>query len=155
MSEKNKDLTPKTFEKYYSKIVKLHSVDFMCTGKEIFMPTGNGSGLKKAADTNTLFHLKRWELIRANFASHLEKKVPESGGRIERHTIQDPWSSVWSFHSLCWFRGTMKSVAVDPLCLCLPGNFREHHGSFKRQALWRRWLHIPAGLGTSPHCQKY
>ena len=28
-------------------------------------------------------------LMRANFASHLETKVPESGGRMERHTIQD------------------------------------------------------------------
>ena len=41
--------------------------------------------------------------MRANFASHLETKVPESGGRMERHTIQDAWSPVWSFHSLCWF----------------------------------------------------
>ena len=28
-------------------------------------------------------------LMRANVASHLETKVPESGGRVERHTIQD------------------------------------------------------------------
>ena len=27
--------------------------------------------------------------VNAKFASHLETKVPESGGRAERHTIQD------------------------------------------------------------------
>jgi len=41
--------------------------------------------------------------LRANFASHLDIKVPESGGRMERHTIQDDGSPVRSFHSLCWF----------------------------------------------------
>ncbi len=30
-------------------------------------------------------------------------KVPESGGRVERHRIHVAWSPVWSFHSLWWF----------------------------------------------------
>ncbi len=40
--------------------------------------------------------------MKVNFASHLEK-VPESGGRVERHIIHVAWSPVWSFHSQWWF----------------------------------------------------
>ncbi len=38
-----------------------------------------------------------------HFAFHLEIKVSESGGRVERHRIHVAWSPVWSFHSLWWF----------------------------------------------------
>ncbi len=37
--------------------------------------------------------------MKVNFAFHLEIKVPESGGRVERHRIHVAWSSVWSFQS--------------------------------------------------------
>ncbi len=37
--------------------------------------------------------------IKVNFAFHLEIKVPESVGRVERHRIHVAWSPVWSFHS--------------------------------------------------------
>ncbi len=42
--------------------------------------------------------------MKVNFAFHLEIKVPESGGRVERHRIHVAWSPVWSFHSQWWFR---------------------------------------------------
>ncbi len=41
--------------------------------------------------------------MRVNFAFHLGNKVPESGGRVERHRIHVAWSPVWSFHSQWWF----------------------------------------------------
>ncbi len=41
--------------------------------------------------------------MKVNFAFHLEIKVPESGGRVERHIIHVAWSPVWSFHSQWWF----------------------------------------------------
>ncbi len=41
--------------------------------------------------------------MKANFAFNLEIKVPESGGRVERHRIHVAWSPVWSFHSQWWF----------------------------------------------------
>ncbi len=41
--------------------------------------------------------------IKVNFAFHLEIKVTESGGRVERHRIQAAWSPVWSFWSQGWF----------------------------------------------------
>ncbi len=41
--------------------------------------------------------------IKVHFAFHLEIKVPESGGRVERHEIQAAWSPVWRFWSQLWF----------------------------------------------------
>ncbi len=41
--------------------------------------------------------------MKVNVAFHLEIKVPESGGRVERHRIHVAWSPVWSFHSQWWF----------------------------------------------------
>ncbi len=41
--------------------------------------------------------------MKVNFAFHLEIKVPESGGRLEKHRIHVAWSPVWSFHSQWWF----------------------------------------------------
>ncbi len=41
--------------------------------------------------------------MKVNFPFHLEIKVPESGGRVERHRIHVAWSPVWSFHSQWWF----------------------------------------------------
>ncbi len=41
--------------------------------------------------------------MKVNVAFNLEIKVPESGGRVERHGIHVAWSPVWSFHSQWWF----------------------------------------------------
>ncbi len=41
--------------------------------------------------------------MRASFVFHLETKVPESGGRVEKLIAQVAWSLVLSFHSLWWF----------------------------------------------------
>ncbi len=41
--------------------------------------------------------------IRASFVFHLETKVLESGGRVEKLIAQVTWSPVLSFHSLWWF----------------------------------------------------
>ncbi len=41
--------------------------------------------------------------MRASFVFHLENKVLESGGRVEKIIAQVAWSPVLSFHSLWWF----------------------------------------------------
>ncbi len=41
--------------------------------------------------------------MKINLAFNLEIRVPESGGREERHRIHVAWSPVWSFHSQWWF----------------------------------------------------
>ncbi len=38
-----------------------------------------------------------------HFAFNLKIKVPESGGRVERHIIHVAWSPVRTFHSQWWF----------------------------------------------------
>ncbi len=43
--------------------------------------------------------------MRASFVFHLETKVLESGGRVEKLIAQVAWSPVLSFHSLWWFGG--------------------------------------------------
>ncbi len=83
------------------------------------------------------------------FAFHLEIKVPESGGREERHSIHVAWSPVWIFLSLWWF-GLPCNLLVLVHCVFwspwlhghLPGHFRALHASFCWQALWRYWFHF-------------
>ncbi len=41
--------------------------------------------------------------IKVNEAFYLEIRVPEFGGRVERHRIHVTWSPVWSFRSQWWF----------------------------------------------------
>ncbi len=41
--------------------------------------------------------------MKASFVFHLETKVLESGGRMEKLIAQVTWSPVLSFHSLWWF----------------------------------------------------
>ncbi len=41
--------------------------------------------------------------MRASFVFHLETKVLESGGRVEKLIAQVAWSPVLSFHRLWWF----------------------------------------------------
>ncbi len=75
--------------------------------------------------------------MRASFVFHLETKVLESGGRVEKLIAQVAWSPVLRFHSLWWF-----GVQCHPLvwsivffenqrhCTCLPRNFGAPYASF-------------------------
>ncbi len=84
-----------------------------------------GCGEKELSGPKSSFQMK------VNFAFHLEIKVPESGGRVERHRIHVAWSPVWSFHSQWWF-GLPCYLLVLVHCVFwvhsqrshLPGNFR-------------------------------
>ncbi len=86
----------------------------------------------------------------SKFCISFGNKVPESGGRVERHRIHVAWSPVWSFHSQWWFGlpchlqcwSTVFSE-VHSQRSHLPGNFRALHASFCWQALWRCWFHFP------------
>ncbi len=84
-----------------------------------------GCGEKELSGPKSSFQMK------VNFAFHLDIKVPESGGRVERHRIHVAWSPVWSFHSQWWF-GLPCHLLVLVHCIFwvhsqrshLPGNFR-------------------------------
>ncbi len=41
--------------------------------------------------------------MKVNFAFNFEIKVPESGGRVEKHRIHVAGSPLWSFYSQWWF----------------------------------------------------
>ncbi len=84
-----------------------------------------GCGEKELSGPKSSFQMK------VNFAFHLEIKVPESGGRVERHRIHVAWSPVWSFHSQWWFGLPCHLLVlvhcvfwVHSQCSHLPGNFR-------------------------------
>ncbi len=100
--------------------------------------------------------------MKVNFAFYLEIKVPESGGREERHRIHVAWCPVWSFHSQWWFRLPCHLLVLVHCVFWspqstqhLPGHFRALHASFCWQTLWRCRFNFPAGLITCPHCQRY
>ncbi len=56
--------------------------------------------------------------MRASFVFHLETKVLESGGRVEKLIAQVAWSPVLSFHSLLWF-GLQSHLLVLVHCVFL------------------------------------
>ncbi len=60
-------------------------------------------GLKRKRTGLLLSGPKSYFQMKVNFAFHLEIRVPESGGRVERHRIHVAWSPVWNFHSRWWF----------------------------------------------------
>ncbi len=76
--------------------------------------------------------------MRASFVFHLESKVLESGGRLEKLIAQVSWSPVLSFHSLWWFGGQCHLLVLVYWCLfedkihctCLPRNSGALHASF-------------------------
>ncbi len=75
--------------------------------------------------------------MRASFVFHLETKVLESGGRVEKLVAQVAWSPGLSFHSLWWF-GVQCHLLVLVHCVFwkptslhrLPRNFGALHASF-------------------------
>ncbi len=119
-------------------------------------------GLKRKRTGLLLSGPKSSFQIQVNCAFHLEIKVPESGGREERHRIHvlEVQCEVFTVrdglgcHVICWCWSTVFSE-VHSQHSHLPGNVRALHASFCWQVLWRCWFHFPAGLGTCPHCQRY
>ncbi len=73
------------------------------------------SGLRRKITGLLLSGPKSSFQMKVNFSFNLEIKVPESGGRVERHRINVAWSPVWSFQSvMIW--AAMSSAGVGPLC---------------------------------------
>ncbi len=73
--------------------------------------------------------------MRASFVFHLETKVLESGGRVEKLIAQVAWSPVLSFHSLWWFSVISWCWSIvffenQRHCTRLPRHFRVLHASF-------------------------
>ncbi len=94
--------------------------------------------------------------MRASFAFHLETKVLESGGRVEKLIAQVAWSPVLSFHSL-WYLGcnvicwcwSIVFFENQRHCTRLPRNFGALLLTTFKDAdfIFQQDLHLP-------HCQK-
>ncbi len=67
--------------------------------------------------------------MRASFVFHLETKVLESGGRVEKLIAQVAWSPVLSFYSLCWC-WSFVFFENQRHCTRLPIHFGALHASF-------------------------
>ncbi len=75
--------------------------------------------------------------MRASFVFHLETKVLESGGRVEKLIAQVAWSPALSFHNL-WYLGcnvicwcwSIVFFKNQRHCTRLPRNFGALHASF-------------------------
>ncbi len=73
-------------------------------------------GLKRKITRLLLSGPKSSFQMKVNFAFHLEIKVPESGGRVERHKIHVAWSPVLSSQRQWWFGICHVIYGVGPLC---------------------------------------
>ncbi len=93
-------------------------------------------GLKTKRTGLLLSGPKVCSLMKVNFAFPLEIRVPESGGREERHRI----------HVFSEVQGQHRRI---------PGSFRALHASCCWPTLWRCRFHFPTGLGTCTQCQNY
>ncbi len=102
-----------TWESFTRSGLKLESVHQESPHSDVFRKRATKPLLNQRQRQKHLLWRKRTGLllsgpkssfqIKVNFVFHLEIKVPESGGRVERHRIHVAWSPVWSFHSQWWF----------------------------------------------------
>ncbi len=100
--------------------------------------------------------------MRASFVFHLETKVLESGGRVEKLIVQVARSPVLSFHSLWWF-GVQCHLLVLVHCVFV----NQRHCTLFTKKSWctlcfllltsflKMLIYFPAGFGTCSHCQKH
>ncbi len=162
-----------TWESFTRSELKLESVHQESPGSDIFRKRATKPLLKQKQRQKHLI----WAREKNNWTVAQWYKVPFSdeskfcisfgnqGPRVWRKSgeAQNPCclkSSVkFSQSVMIW--GAMSSAGVGPLCFLessqrshFPGNWKLHV-SFCWQALWRCWIHFPAGLGTCPHCQRY
>ncbi len=104
-----------TWESFTTSELKLESVHQESPRSDIFRKRATKPLLKQKHRQKHLTwdnEKKNWTVaqwskalfqMKVNLAFNLEIKVPESGGRVERHRIHVAWSPVWSFHSQWWF----------------------------------------------------
>ncbi len=100
--------------------------------------------------------------MRASFVFHLETKVLESGGRVEKLIAQVAWSPVLSFHSVWWFGVQCHLLVLVHWDFWKPTSRHLFTKTFWSTSCFlllasflKWWFHFPAGFGTCPHCQKY
>ncbi len=96
----------------------------------------------------------------STFCISFGNKVPESGGRVERHRIHVAWSPVWS--SSQWWFGLPCHLLVLVHCVSEVHSQRSHlqdileHSCFLLLTSFMEMLiSFSSRLGICPHCQRY
>ncbi len=100
--------------------------------------------------------------MRASFVFHLETKVLESGGRVEKLIAQVAWSSVLSLHSLWWFGVQCHLLVLVHWVFWKPTSLHPFTKRFWSTSCFlllssflKMLISFPAGFGSCPHCQKH
>ncbi len=104
-----------TWESFTRSGLKLESVHQESPHSDVFRKRATKPLLNKRQRHKCLtwaVEKKKWTVAQwskvlfsdeSKFCISFGNKVPESGGRVERHRIHVAWSPVWSFHSQWWF----------------------------------------------------
>ncbi len=99
--------------------------------------------------------------MRASFVFHLETKVLESRGRVEKLIAQVAWSPVLSFHSLWWFGCNVicwcRSIVFfenQHHCTHLPRNFGALHASFWLTSFLKKLISFSSKIWHLPTLPK-
>ncbi len=101
--------------------------------------------------------------MRASFVFHLETKVLESGGRVEKLIAQVAWSPVLSFHSLWWFGVQCHLLVLVHCVFWKPTSLHQFTKKFWSTScflLLTSFLKMLISFSsriwhTCPHCQKH
>ncbi len=101
--------------------------------------------------------------MRASFVFHLETKVLESGGRVEKLIAQVAWSPVLSFQSVMIWGAMSSAGVVGPMCFLKTNvtapvyqDISKHFMLPSADQLFKDADFIlQAGFSTCPHCQKH
>ncbi len=100
--------------------------------------------------------------MRASFVFHLETKVLESGGRVEKLIAQVSWSPVLSFHSLWWFGVQYHLLVLVHCVFWKPTSLHPFTKTFWSTSCFllltsflKMLISFPAEFGACPRCQKH
>ncbi len=100
--------------------------------------------------------------MRASFVFHLETKVLESGGRVEKLIAHVAWSPVLSFHSLWWFGVQCHLLVLVHCVFWKPMSLHPFTKTFWSISCFllltsflKMLISFSSRICTCPHCQKH
>ncbi len=83
--------------------------------------------------------------MRASFVFHLETKVLESGGRVEKLIAQVAWSPVLSFHSLWWFGCNVICTPNSNWSPPCHAELKQKEPLLSIEYIYSKWTYFPEG----------
>ncbi len=89
--------------------------------------------------------------MRASFVFHLETKVLESGGRVEKLIAQVVWSPVLSFYSLWWFVVQCHLLVLVHCVFWKPTSLHPFMKTFWKRLMQMSWRPLSKKPGLPHH----